>query len=102
VLTIKSSDGKSTVAEVRVGKSRTRVNFKTKPQGKLARSLAGKSKSWPAGGVVVTEANLATVRAGLLDDAGSTPRAERRAAAAKRVAAVAAGSRRKAGAAAVR
>jgi hypothetical protein len=66
VITVKSPDGRATVAEVCVGTKKTRVNFRETPKSALAKSLTGKSKSWPGGGVVVDEKNAAVVRAALL------------------------------------
>jgi hypothetical protein len=54
--------GKQTVAEVCVGKSSVRANFKTKPTIKSDVKLAGSSASWKGGGTVVTEENVAGVR----------------------------------------
>jgi hypothetical protein len=54
--------GKQTVAEVCVGKSSVRANFKAKPTIKSDVKLGGSSASWKGGGTVVTEENVAGVR----------------------------------------
>jgi hypothetical protein len=64
VHTIKGAGGR-TVAEVCVGKSTIRLNFR-EPLGRDAPTgvvLSGRSQSWRGGGVVVTEANLESARA---------------------------------------
>lgn len=66
VVTVKASDGKQTVAEVCVGKSKVRVNFRATPKGAITKQLGGKSKSWPAGGVVVNEKNAKAIRTALV------------------------------------
>jgi len=64
VHTIKGADGR-TAAEVCVGKSTVRLNFREPPSrdAPTGVALGGRSQSWRGGGVVVTEANLAAARA---------------------------------------
>jgi hypothetical protein len=64
VHTIKGADGR-TAAEVCVGKSTVRLNFRAAPSSDAPTGIAlgGRSQSWRGGGVVVTEANLASARA---------------------------------------
>jgi hypothetical protein len=66
VHSVKGKDG-STVAEVCVGKKFTRLNLRQTPP-KLPKGvrLDGRSKSWPAGGVILTDSNVAACRALLL------------------------------------
>jgi len=64
VHTIKGADGKTTVAEVCVGKKDTRLNFKSAipedaPEGI---ELSGHSTSWKGGGVRINDANLPAAR----------------------------------------
>lgn len=66
VVTVKAADGKATVAEICVGKSKTRVNFRATPKGAITKKLVGHSKSWPAGGIVVDGKNAKAVRAALV------------------------------------
>jgi hypothetical protein len=57
---------KKTVAEVCVGTRSVRLNLRSAPpKGKLPKSvkLVGKSKSWPGGGLVVTDENVKAARA---------------------------------------
>jgi hypothetical protein len=54
--------GSRTVAEVCVGKKNVRANFKTELPAASRKKLSGKSKSWPGGGVLVTDDNLNEVR----------------------------------------
>src|SRR5579859_6603845 len=75
VITVKGANGK-TVAELCVGTKTTRVNFREAPKSALAKQLGGKSKSWPGGGVIVTDKNAAAVRAALLAAAQSKAKAE--------------------------
>lgn len=75
VHTIKDANGK-TVAEVCVGKKRTRLNFRTVPSGKgmpKGIDLGGKSKSWQGGGVVLNEANVGLARELLVFVVGTAP-----------------------------
>lgn len=64
VHTIKGADG-TTAAEVCVGKSTVRLNFRVPPSSNAPGgvALSGRSQSWKGGGVVVTEANLDSARA---------------------------------------
>lgn len=71
VVTVKSADGKATVAEICVGIKKTRVNFRATPKGVIVKQLGGKSKSWPGGGLVVDEKNAKVVRAALVGVAQS-------------------------------
>ncbi|HEY2372087.1 MAG TPA: hypothetical protein VGH82_06030 [Gaiellaceae bacterium] len=64
--------GKTVVAEVCVGKRATRLNVRAERKTPKGITLSGESKSWPSGGVVVTEANLADARA-LLTSIASAP-----------------------------
>jgi hypothetical protein len=66
VHTVRAADGKTVVAEVCVGKKATRLNVRELPAKVKAPKnleLGGKSKSWPGGGVIVTDANVKAARA---------------------------------------
>jgi hypothetical protein len=63
---------KKAVAEVCVGAKKARLNVRAKAQVPKGLKLSGKSKSWPEGGVVATESNLAAARA-LLTSLTSAP-----------------------------
>jgi hypothetical protein len=52
-----------TVAEVCVGKQNVRLNLRAAVKASKGLMLGGKSKSWPGGGTVITDANLAAARA---------------------------------------
>lgn len=56
------------VAEVVVGSETVRVNFRERPASAEGLHLGGRSKSWPGGGVQVTDENADKVRA-LLEEA---------------------------------
>jgi hypothetical protein len=67
------------IAEVCEGKKQTRLNLRELPaKVKPAKNvtLGGKSKSWPGGGTVVTDANLTAARALLTAVAKATPTAK--------------------------
>jgi hypothetical protein len=72
VITVKDATGKRTVAELCVGKSKIRANFRETPKSALAKQLAGESKTWGGGGVIVSDANAQLVRSALL--AAAAPR----------------------------
>jgi hypothetical protein len=67
------AEGK-TVAEVCRGKSSVRVNFRQRPKGAPKDMLAGASKTWEGGGVVITEENVGIVRTLIEEVAGTKPR----------------------------
>jgi len=69
VITVKDVTGKRTVAEVCIGKSKTRVNFHEAIKSALGKQTTGKSRTWAGGGVVLTDANASQVRAALLAQA---------------------------------
>lgn len=71
-----AADGKTVVAEVCVGKKRTRLNFKDKVEFAPEGFLSGRSKSWVGGGIVLTTDNLAPARELLLQVVGLEPMAE--------------------------
>ena len=52
-----------TVAECCVGAKTIRLNVRADVKPPKGLTLSGKSKSWPTGGLVVTEDNLASARA---------------------------------------
>src|SRR5579864_6042657 len=52
-----------TVAEICVGKKKVRLNVRAAVKPPKNLELGGTSKSWPMGGVVVAEYNLAAARA---------------------------------------
>jgi hypothetical protein len=64
VHTIKGADGR-TAAEVCVGATIVRLNFREPPSSGAPKGIAlgGRSQSWRGGGVVITEANLDAARA---------------------------------------
>jgi hypothetical protein len=70
VHTVKATDGGGTVAEVCVGKSKVRLNFRKEQPAAARKVLDGKSKSWPGGGLIVTDANVTQARAMLTAAAG--------------------------------
>jgi hypothetical protein len=71
VHTIKA--GKTTVGEVVIGKKTVRLNLRAKGHVPKDLKLSGKSRSWPMGGVLITEANLAAARALLSSIASAKP-----------------------------
>src|SRR5438067_1371247 len=52
-----------TVGEICVGKKSVRLNLRAEVKAPEGVELSGKSKSWPGGGLVVTDANLTAARA---------------------------------------
>lgn len=82
VHTIHAPDGKTTVAEVCVGKRATRINFRQTPSNALMKKegkgveLAGKSKSWAGGGCKVTSENVTAIRSLLLAVIAKAPKAQ--------------------------
>jgi hypothetical protein len=60
VHTVKA-DGK-TIAEVCVGVKATRLNLRANAKAPKSLTLTGKSKSWPGGGLVITDKNVAAAR----------------------------------------
>src|SRR4051794_21828615 len=76
VHTIRAADGKTVVAEVCVGKKQTRLNVRELPakiKAPKSLELGGKSKSWPGGGVIVTEGNVKAARDLLAAVVGAVP-----------------------------
>jgi hypothetical protein len=65
--------GTHVVAEVCVGTKKVRLNFRAQPKASKSLTLSGKSKSWPAGGIVVDAKNLNAARAALASVTAATP-----------------------------
>lgn len=81
VHTLHGRDGSTTLAELCVGKRTARFNVREPlaaamvKRHDVAASLGGRSKSWRGGGIVVTDGNVAAVRALLLDVIAASPEA---------------------------
>lgn len=76
VHTVKSSDGARTCAEICVGLKKTRINFRNEQPAAARKLLSGTSATWKGGGAVVTDANVADLRAALVAACGVVPKVE--------------------------
>ena len=81
VHTIHAPDGKTTLAEICVGKRATRINFRQVPSINMMKKegkgieLVGKSKTWLGQGTKVTDENVGQIRTLLLAVIAKGPKA---------------------------